>query len=270
MLVGDRRITFNRDTIEVEADKVLKSSLLRWIETATPPPVVENNFNPVKFFLYQFRKNLYPFVYMRVMTNAKRKLHESLDSHLDELTSPGGTVEDNYLTEVVEKEIYRASVFFATNIDPTDRIVFKHLQARSSAKELAQDLFRNPTPTNANVNRATYLINTLRFRWACYIATLEILSDEILLKGFAKSPRLLKRMFKTDTLEKLPSKEVLMSVALGREGQVPKGKLQNWAKASKIDFHGKCHDHFVVYRSSNGVLYDHVTKQSRREARYAG
>jgi hypothetical protein len=173
----------------------------------------------VKFFLYQFRKNLYPFVYMRVMTNAKRKLHESLDSHLDELTSPGGTVEDNYLTEVVEKEIYRASVFFATNIDPTDRIVFKHLQARSSAKELAQDLFRNPTPTNANVNRATYLINTLRFRWACYIATLEILSDEILLKGFAKSPRLLKRMFKTDTLEKLPSKEVLMSVALGREGQ---------------------------------------------------
>jgi len=265
-LLKDSRILFNRTGFEQEFNKILDQRMDKWINEATCPEVTDENFDPVAYFvsakvrLYErfIRKEL-----LRRVTRLSVRLFtdDEWNSLQDEHDMEGEVIE-----KVLQEEVRKANIFFATNISSMARVVFKAICKNWTAKELARELYSAKEPSNSLINKAAYAVNLVRFRYTCYFATTHIMDEYLVLRAFNRSPKLLKRFFDVDHLDVIPDKSKLMDAAF-KTGEFQSGNYKtagNWKKVSKIDFNGKTHSHFVVFRSSNGrTLYDHVTKTAK-------
>lgn len=288
---NDSRIKFNKFEYELSMNTILDTSIDDWINKATCPEVTDNDFNAVAYFVAGIKR--YYNSYLRLNVH-KRVIRQKSSVSLHTLGTEGSCLTE---ANILENEMYERDITgkenemlyineatkvtqsalhdFRRNATTTDIWLVDSLTqilgVHGGLKSATCEFFNTSSPTQAQMDKLKYMANAVKFRFACLLASKKysLFADHIVLKGLNEFPKLIKRFFGVDKLDKIPSDVDLLKIAYSSEvkelAKLPSVSKNTgkWKELSKVDFTGKRHNHFVVYVSPDGKkVYDNVTKTS--------
>lgn len=245
--------------------------LTKFIASIKIPESIEENAL-IAHALRSYIKGIYPYAVLESQSMYWKQIRREVSLEVynechEELSDEGESMESKVEIEVLKEEIQKAQQMLTRMLQPQERVVWELRGVNASIEYACSVLYPDSKIDKKTTDKIRYRFRLLEYRFACLVAARDILSDRIALGGLNRYPTQCKKYFGVKKLESLPYKADLLKAARGDEAEgfveLPK---QTWVPVSKVDFNGKKHDHPVVYQSSTGGYYDHVTKQTRESA----
>lgn len=261
---ADSHIHYNRSLAIEAMEKILDKRMTLWIQKATPHPNPTPDFDAVAFFVYRWIHNIYPLVRKELFSYARKKYTEFVP--LDETLEDGHDIEEDCMQTLFYEELKKANNEFLRKLGTVDQKIYWCMLQGLSDEIKASHVFPDASYTTKVRDKVRYMTNIVEFKYACFLLTKRIYDESRILAKLNKAPKLVKRYFGLEKLDARPNDVDLLAAAF--DGQLkPKAVIEDeaeWVPVSKVDFNGKAHDHWVVYKKNEQILYDHVTRSVKR------
>lgn len=241
-----------------------------------PPFETDEKWNLIANAVAVYLRNIYKFAVIESQSEYNRLRNREIlvaSEVLQEFESTQN-VEGDFMDEWVRERIKKINTTFKYHLTYQDKQIYALLLVGKKGRDIAEIIYPDKPYDKTIENKVNYRIRLIQYRYAAWVFSHEIFTDHIALAGLNRFPAQNKRFFGEKKLLNMPSKEELVRAAKneGANDEKENPQLVSSLTAeppkqySKVDFNGKAHDHFVVYAYSDGTLFDHVTKTTRKEA----